>query len=542
MRKFFALAIILPLLMTGCWKEEEAPGTSTPNTGKKNPSAEELTETSFDEFMKKNQKAWSDAFFSVIGEMDDYKKVKENLDIDAVAYIEDVGGELDLSLSTESLTNMEDPEDPQLKSTISFNGDVNGQGGPGGADITGSARAVLEFIVAEQSVFVSLQELNVSAPNIPVDQFLAPLQPNIGKWFGNTFEEINQLTSGKMNLEEAFFQNAKLYGKLYEIQSKGLDINIFTEKKKLSTEDGFARFEVEITEEGREKLENAVSEMITLVEGGADVLPERIETDVKEGIQKLKGKGTVGFFLEDPKYFTFEGTFSGADEEEAVMVSLSILKEKKVVSITGADEEYVALEVVEGERERNVRLYGGKTKDESLDIIVGKRTNSSLELMFFNPQSEGENVAKISLEKEGNVWAGSVTNTFNPEIVVNINRLEVTIGNIALDLEVKNGDKVLVSGELKYSLEKLEKVGIRVPDSFSSFKELMNSFAPAGSSPSPVAPVSPGVPVPLPPASEPPFASPGGVNLDEVIEDEALVEEEPEEIIGDGEPEEMPLI
>ncbi len=488
MKKFSLLALPL-LIFAGC--------SLFPNTPPKEDATPSDPIAAYNMLSEKNRNAWKDVILDMIPEIDQYEISETDFTLKGTGRIEDIDGDINVSLTAENASDTTNPDNVKMKSKITLGGNL------ASAMMTGEVKGILEMVVSDASIFASLKELSVDVPNIPTSEIMNQIDPLIGKWYGDTFETLNENIGEGIDLQKIFAKKAvgpaEMRKKIGEIAAT---TNIFNMKKRLDDQDGFIRFEVELN---KQELQKAILELAELSNPPENEY-EKMKTDIEEGLKNVEVNGTLAFLSSEPKYFTFTGTVINSENaDDNGTLSFSVLENKKVLSFSESGEKtgHATFEVLSEGDTDSFRVYGGETAQEEETVLTGKKSDSLFEAVISDPNMKKE-IAKITLNKEGKSWAGKITNTDVPDMVINIDRLEFDNTSINIEIKVKKADTEIGSGSIEYVIHKAKSVDISAPESHEAFGVLMDTFLPMMSLGAPGL-NSPGTPPPgagFPPAPD----------------------------------------
>ncbi len=451
--KFLLFGASTIVLFSGCLGQTAVPtdGTLPPN-----PTA------TFDDLTQKSRDAWANEVASMLPDFISFKKYASDFSLKGEAQIPEMGGSASFALTATGENDMTDPSNIVGKSDISLSGDISGM-------FTGSMKLDLSFILANKSVFLSIKELILDFPMIPSSQVVEPLKASFGKWYGDTFEKIDELTGGQMNIAESIV-SAKTPAQM----SDELIRIIQTRKiwKMVSAEavtGGQYVFEVELD---KAELKGAILDFLAL---GNIPQEEKttIEADLDKDLAVLEVKGKLFLSAQDPKDFRFNGVVVSTKEGESSSTNIVVVMNENEKSFSGKTTEtgeHASFSIKSEGGVENFEVIGGKTAEENQTLVRGSKSENEMKATFFDPEL-GTEVATIILAQKDKKWSGTIQMKDQP-VVVQIADLEIGGTKIAGKVTVKNGETELGKAEMSYSITEKSGISVSAPAEFESFDQL----------------------------------------------------------------------
>ena len=127
---------------------------------------------------------------------------------------------------------------------------------------------------------------------------------------------------------------------------------------------------------------------------------------------------------------------------------------------------------------------GGDSKEKKdFTLVTGTYSDTTFTFEATNPNdsfqnSEEETEAKVigkvigNFAKTGNAWAGEITNTINPEVVVKISNASYSKEEITLSLEVVMGEFTYGPINFKTTIKAVDSVSVDKPEEVLPFSAL----------------------------------------------------------------------
>ena len=398
-------------------------------------------------------------------------------------------GKLNFDISTVSKGDFSDTENGKFVQTFDISGDLSE------AAVAGSVKGKAELRVVDNALFASLQNLEVKSPFIPQAQVDAIAGPLVGKWFGNTFEELKALQTGENTLDlQKFIAGVPAGVLMWEmIEDKQANLKDYVKFISLKEEkDGIFYFEVEYkTEKSADLLAQTLSSF---------GLPKKAQEEVAKSINEMKGeKMILGYNPSDSSFITTSSPSIDPKTQKKI--------EGKNNTFLFSKDEF-ALEIYTG-KEEVVRVHakdgaftiGGDSKEKKdITLVSGTYSANSFTFVATNPNNTTAEKQSITgtFTKTGNTWSGKITNTMNPAIVVKISNASYSKEKVTLSLAVVMGENTYGPVDFTATIGSIDSVSVEKPADVQPFKNIQALLVPQQAPAStPVVPEVPVVPAPV---------------------------------------------
>lgn len=436
----------------------------------------ENPQQAYTDLMQQNSDIWSETLKDLFPAIESPKKSETNLSAHFHANIAELAGELDVSIEAKAKTDATQPENPRMTSALDLAGKMTGA-------FAGEAKANLEMIVADAMVYARLKDLKLSIPQFATSEIMAPITPLLGKWYGDSFNTINEGMGKDFDLQKMFVRSSEGTEK---IRDEILDIltshNELTFVEMQGVENGKYVFSV--------KVDNKIvkEKMIRLAEVGgnmSDAEKEQMRADVDEQFKNTNITGTLRISPENPKYFSFEGKNTNTETNEEVSLVANIEENTKKITVLSFGGEYITLSIQQEGNKNIFSVSGGKSTAEEKTLLTGSMTDNSFDMKIFD--ETGEVTGNISLTKSGENWSGRLvlTDKTKGEVTINIEKLTFNTTSFELLFAVTQAENELGKGEISYALSEIDSVDIKAPAEHEPFGSLMEQFIPTMSIGSP---------------------------------------------------------
>lgn len=461
-------------LLSGCFGGDK--DTQGPAEGKVVDNPQVL----FDDLTAQNKAAWAKEIDDFFPDVKAYEKTKTNFDADIKLQIEELQGDLEMNIEAENETDMSSPEDPQMKSSFDIEGKLTGEA------YSGEGKASFEMLITNAMVFARLKNISAEIPNIPTSEILAPVKPLLEKWYGDSFNTINEAIGDEFSVQDMFIQNAAGVEKIRaEIIDMFSGYKAFTMKEGLSTENGMYRFAVELDKEATKEQLIRIAKLQQM----SETAMEEYKTDITEDLANIDMEGTLSFSVENPKYFAFEGVLTdSSDIENNANIALSIMEKEKNITITSPEnQEHFSFTIESTDNDVHTFSFGGgETAEENITLLSGSISEESFNVDILNSatssvfDSDENETNKIRMKKDGDEWKGTITITeAEGGMVINISKLVFDETSVALVGTATFDEKEVGSFVINYSHEEAGSVEVEIPESYSPFGDLLENFVPA---------------------------------------------------------------
>jgi len=482
MKKLLLSLLAGTILFSGCGNtEEKTPESSkTPavQAEEKKEAMKEMTpEEKYYMLAQANLDYSIDIMKENIPSKEVFEKGEKTLSVDGTVNLAGTpaqSGTVDFTISTTATGDYSDTNNTKLAQTIDFSGKISE------AMVTGDAKGSLELRVVDNSLFASLTSLEVNSPMVPKEQVEMMVGMFAGKWFGNTFEELNALQQGaqKINLQKfiAGTPMGVIMWEMIEDEQKNLkdymEFVSFVEEK-----DGVMYFEV------KQKTEKS-TQMISVFTN-AFGLPAEAQAKIQKNMEAQNGQTiTVGYKASDATFITVKSPAINPNTKKEI--------EGKTNTLTFSDSEFSA--EINSSKDDVIRIQakdgkfsiGGDSKEKKdFTVVTGTYSDTAFTFEATNPdQAKEETQKKImgTFAKTGNAWAGEITNTINPALVVKISNASYSKEKITLSLEVAMGEFTYGPINFKTTIKAVDSVSVEAPENAQPFEALTQI---AGGQPAP---------------------------------------------------------
>lgn len=469
----------------------------------------------FAELIEAHRMAWQKAILEILPQIESYQKSETRFAINGKAEVDQAGGAIDFDFVADGKSDMTDPTDPKMEANLALDAALEGDA------FNGSASAAVTLKVVNASVFLSLESLDVDFPNIPTSEILAPIKPLLGKWYGDSFDTINDQVEQEALVEEMLVGRLQGPSEMRErIGTIIADTELFTMNEYLGVEEGIQKFDVTVNNAELIDAGNQIIDLFTVSEAEK----ERMKAELQNDLANITISGTLGILATEPKYFTFDGIVVDAgDPTGNADIAISFMQKQKTFAINQASSGWhTKLEIASTGNTHDFTILGGETAEETIVIVQGSKSPSAFTFSLTDPETNTERVA-IALTKDRDGWSGTITSTDQPENVIEVSGLTFDEKSFATTLIVKNNDEVLATISVSYEVDEASSVLVTPPESFDPFADLIGNFLPMmmmgapgiGAPPGalPVATSTPGQPADFPldePALEDEVDAPGG--------------------------------
>jgi hypothetical protein len=459
MRNLFFFALSLALF-SGCFgqpTDQEAPPTESP-------------QQAFDRLSQENRAAISKEILDQIPMANQYDMSESTFAINASAFIPEEGVDLNAEINITSQVDNTNPESPESSTEIQLSGKAMGE------VFSGEANALLEVVIAQAKIYARIREITVDIPNIPISQIMDPIEPIIGQWYGDSFDTINESLGEGMNLQDILAQGAKGPAQTREDLGEIIkNANIFDMQDRLEDENGFAKFAIRLNKESFKK---TILDIISLSNPSEEYL-EQVKQDMDKDFENFEMTGTVRYLIENPKFFTLAARVQETNDAEII---ISYLESEKIFSMkelneSGETEGHATLTITHNGETNTFDITGGENSEEKETLIKGTQSENSFSATLYDVDQNKE-FASLSLEKQGNIWSGEITNTENPKMIIKIDSLSYNMESFSLKITVVENNENIGNGSVNFTIREIGKVNITPPGDFEPFAKLMETFLP----------------------------------------------------------------
>lgn len=495
MKKLLFSLLAGTLILSGCGQKEETPTTPAP------------TAAGNEEVLMEKKEAQKDMtpeelFYSLAqANLDDsVEMITENIPSKAtftkgertfsatgnvnLAGTPAAAGTVDFTLSTQAQGDFSDTKNTKANQVIDFTASIKD------AAVQGDASGKVEVRVVDNSLFASLQALEINSPMIPQEQIQMMTGAFIGQWYGNTFDELNALQSGAQQMDlQKLVAGTPVGVILWEmIEDEQANLKDYIEFVSMKEEkDGIVYFEA------KQKTEKTAQFIATIADSFG--LPTEVQEDMKKTIAAQKDQViTIGYKKDDSSFIYAQSGAINPETQDKI--------EGKMNTVIYSDTELSAEVYLEEEEILRVAVQDGKfsiggdsKEKKGFTVITGTYSDTSFAFEAVDPDAtspetaEGEEAPvadKISgnFTKTGNTWAGEITNTMNPTLIVKISDASYSKEKITVSIAVVNGEYTYGPIALTHTMKAVDSVSVETPENAQSF-EVINQMlnpqaAPAG--------------------------------------------------------------
>jgi len=454
--KFWLFGAGAIALLSGCFGKPEIPADgATPE----NPAAK------FDELTQKSRDAWADDLFADVPVFD-FQKYRSDFALTGAVDAPNVGGKVNFELSVTGESDLSDLKNPKSSGKINLSTKVDGI-------FSGDGKIVAKFIVADKSLFASIEEIALNFPQIPASQIIAPLKPHFGKWYGDTLENIDAKTNGTTNFA-GLFQNYKTPKMAISDLKKIIKTRkLFQMKSAKPVKNGFYIFEVELDE--KEFL--AAFDDILKLSNVPESDRKKAETQLENGLKTVSISGTLSISAENPKYFRFEGKSVNTKktDKKPTDILLVVTKDERTLSLKNPEKDHFTITDKIKDDENVFEISGGDTPEKNETILRGKKSKTHFEFAFLEPKTERE-VFSAALDKKDDNWTGTGKFADFP-IVVEIQKLKFeNFSHFETEISVKENDLEKAHFSITGKVTEDKSISISAPSEFGKFEELVPAF------------------------------------------------------------------
>lgn len=463
MKKFLSLLLSITLL-TGCdlfGSKEEEVQVDYPAL--------------FTEYTQAHRDAWAEIIIDFIPEIRSYPMNASILNLEGkmnMPGLAGVGGDVTFAVDAESESDMTDPTSPRISSLLNIDVNIDG------TEYAGTISGTMKMLVADLQLYASLLNVEADIPSVSTSELLSPITPHLKKWYADSFETLQVMTNGEIDLKSLFTQNitgtSEMRDRLREIIQK---TELFVLMKGLPEENGYLRFEVRVDTEALKKMILEIAELGSLQKKEL----QEMESTLTQKFSSVDVTGVLSIFKSDPEYFTFAGTATDSTAPDAdVHFDVQYFEESKTFRMNtdtpDGEYSYMVLDITQDQGMNTFEIYGGNTPEEKETALLGKMSDNIFEMAIMN-SGEGTET-KISLTEEDGFWGGELTNSTTPGMVYVISSLSFEPEAFTLHLLQKDGENEIAEFDVEYSLEEVNSVDIEIPEETSSFDHLFESFLP----------------------------------------------------------------
>lgn len=448
-------------LFSACGGDKEASEVTTPE----NPAE------TYSQVMQENADIWSKTLKEMIPAIESPEKSESQLLAQFQASIEELGGELDVTVETKGKADMSDPKNPRMTSAFSLAGKMTGA-------FAGEVKADLEMVIADAMVFARLKDLEMNIPQFATSEIMAPIIPLLGKWYGDSFATINEAMGGEFDLQDMFMKSVEGAEKIRDEM-----IDIFTSHTEL------AFVEMQGVENGEYvfavKVDNEVlkEKMIRFVEVSTPLSEEdraQMEAEIAEELKETNISGTIRINPNTPKYFVLDLKNTDTAGEETTFTTNVQEDIKTITILTGT--EYVTLAIEHNEGNHAFSLSGGEGMDEKETLVSGAMSDDTIDMKFFDEM--GTEQGTLSLTRSGKEWSGKIVFA-EEDMVMNIETLAFDETSLEIVFALTEGETKLGNGSINYTLKEVSQVDLEAPTQYEPYGTLMEQFIPTMSIASP---------------------------------------------------------
>ena len=486
MKKLLLSLLAGSLLLSGCGaKEEVAPTPATPNAtiSEEKAKEKEAVEQSPEDLFYSLAQANLDYSVELLNKNFPSKEVFEKGEKTFSINAQDLSlegtpaqtGKLSFDISTKIVGDFSDTNAVQASKIIDVTASLQE------AIVAGDITSQVEVRIVDNALFASLQSLTLNSAMIPKEQVEALAGPFIGKWFGNTFEELNALQQGAEKIDLQKFMTGTPMGvlawEIIEDEQKNLrdyfEFVAFTEEK-----DGIFYFEAKQKTEKTAKNITAALESLGLPQSTVEEITKSTASANNETI-------VIGYKASDSSFVLIASPAINPKTQKKI--------EGKTNTVLFSDTE-LELEVYLEEQEV-VRVQakdgkftiGGSSADKKdFTIVTGTYTDTTFTFEAVNPKfdsattNEGDIAEKVSgnFTKTGNAWAGEITNTINPAVVVKITNASYSKENVSISISVAMGEYTYGPVNFAATIAALDSVSVEKPTDAESFETIQKMLAP----------------------------------------------------------------
>ncbi len=388
------------------------------------------------------------------------------------------------SLNAEGKTDKTNTEDVKVSQNLNIV--VEALHTEGNVDQYGKLDASLAFKIVDNSFLASVQKAIITGPDQIVAKTEAIFSLFTEKWYGNTFDELNALAGGQVDIKKLITGKGMgvILWEILEDEQANLK-NYMTFVSFKETKDGVSYFEVKMNaEKSKENLEKLLDGF-----GFSDEAMVQAVAEFEKSINAVRDEIFVlGLKASDPSYISAKMAATDMNSGEKI-------EGKENTIVYSSDEisgEFFPTKdnVLRIEAKDGKFSIGGDNKEEKNFVFV-TGTYSDTEFVFVAEDTEIEktdNKISGSFTKSGKTWAGEITNTIDDSIVVKIANAFFEKDSVSASIVVeKTGEAGVVQiGNISItsSLSDIETFVVEKPETvvpFVSIMQMMGAFSQIGS-------------------------------------------------------------
>jgi hypothetical protein len=374
------------------------------------------------------------------------------------------GGNVMVELKSVGKKDATNPEKFAAVQKLSLSGELKD------TPVQGNANGEVELRIVDKGIYASLQSLEINSAALPeaqMEPFKALIDSYKGKWYGNTFEELNQLTGGQLDIEKLLTGKGLMVYMLEVMKDEVQNPREYYEFVSLKTdvqnkEEGVYYFEVKM------KPEKAVE--VGTRAAASFGLPSELMTQMEEDMKKAyETPIVIGLHPEDKSYVFM--TFPSQNLEtgefiEGVESFISYSEEKIFAKIFVAEKDYLQLDAKDGKF-----VFSGEMGGEAKDLITGTYSDKAFAFEFVSPDAEQDKISGTFAENDDK-WSGEITNTMDESIVVKIADAFWKKESLGVNVSVQQGEKTLGDVTFAANISAIDGVNTQAPESPAAFQEL----------------------------------------------------------------------
>lgn len=352
---------------------------------------------------------------------------------------------INFTIKSNSQSDYTEKTNPSVKSDLKIDASIVDE------NINGNVKADLRFLVQNNKIYSSLEEVDANFENIPSSEILLPFVNHKRKWYGSSFSDLELLAGGKIRIKN--------------IISKNFPDDLFIVEKLITLLENPVFIENDKTEENIYEVKIDNEFLINLLNSFENYISFNIEEDFdNEAIIKINSENNIlingRIFKESKDIYFFEISLEDYNKNIKIINSE---KDTDFINISLKNEENFELIIIKNNDDKETTLLKLILLPEEISIdILEKNSDSTTSL-------------RASKNKDDS-WNGNIKSSSKPLHEIIMENLISDKNGISLNIKSVYNKQMLISANIDYKVKEIPEVKIEIPE-HTPFNELWKQFS-----------------------------------------------------------------